>query len=239
MGADPAARTDLRSGAMALPAPTAPPSPLTRLRRRLHRFVVLRRPWLVAALVGLAVLSGLRAVAPPAPATEPVVVAAHDLEGGETLGSEDLVVRRWSPGTVPRGITSRTADLVGRTLASPLRAGEPVSDRRVVAPGLLAGYPGLEAVPVRVAEADVAPLLRVGDTVDVVAVGGSGRAWTAARDARVLALPRAEDEATAGLSGDLSGAVGGAVVLLGVPADVALRLVSAGSSGPLTLTWSD
>jgi hypothetical protein len=42
----------------------------------------------------------------------------------------------------------------GRTLAGPVRAGEPVTDVRLVSPSLAAGYPGRVLVPVRIADAD-------------------------------------------------------------------------------------
>ena len=71
---------------------------------------------------------------------------------------------------------------MGRTLAAPLREGEPVTDVRVVAEGLLAGYPSLVAAPVRIADAGAVRLLRVGDRVDVVATDpANGRAEVADR----------------------------------------------------------
>ncbi len=215
---------------------TAAPRSLTDLRRRWHRFVVLRRRWLAAALAGLAVLVGLRGTAPPDPTTRAVAVAARDLPGGQSLSAGDLAVRRLPPEAVPSGATATTGDWAGRTLAAPVRAGEVLTDRRVVAPGLAAGYPGLVAVPVRVAEAGVLGLLRVGDAVDVVAapVQGSGRAWVAAPGARVVAVPRPGEDAASSVD-----AVGGGLVVVAVPQDQVLGLVAAASTRLLTVTWTD
>jgi Flp pilus assembly protein CpaB len=220
------------------PPTTSPTGPLasSSVRRRLHRFVVLRRRWLAAGLACLAVLVGLRGTDPPPPPTRSVVVAARDLPGGGALGAGDLVVRRLPADAVPSGATAVVADLAGRTLAAPVRAGEVLTDRRVVAPSLVAGYPGLVAVPVRVAEAGVLRLLRVGDVVDVVAapVDGSGRAWVAAPSARVVVVPEPDER-------DASAAdtVGGGLVVVAVTPDQALGLVGAASARLLTVTWSD
>lgn len=208
---------------------------LSRLRRGLHRFVVLRRRWLAAGLAALAVLVGVRGTAPPPPATRAVVVAARDLAGGAPLGATDLVVRRLPAEAVPSGSRASPGALTGRTLAAPVRAGEVLTDRRVVAPSLVEGYPGLVAVPVRVAEAGVLGMLRVGDRVDVVAAPvQSGRAWVAAPGAQVVAVPSPEEgEATS------VDTVGGGLVVVAVPPDEALGLVAAASTRLLTVTWSD
>jgi Flp pilus assembly protein CpaB len=215
-----------------MPAPT-----LARVRRSLHRFVVLRRRWLAAGLAGLAVLVGIRGTAPADLPTRDVVVAARDLPGGTPLGATDLVVRRLPPEAVPAGAAATGASWAGRTLAAPVRAGEVITDRRVVEPGLVEGYPGLVAVPVRVAEAGVLRLLRVGDAVDLVAapVQGSGRAWVAAPAARVVAVPEDdEDDRAAAVD-----TIGGGLVVVAVPPDQALGLVAAASTRLLTVTWSD
>ena len=195
---------------------------------------MLRRRWLAAGLAGLAVLFALWGTGPPSPPTRSVVVAARDLPGGQALTAADLVVRRVPESSVPSGAASART-LAGRTLAAPVRAGEVLTDRRVVAPSLVAGYPGLVAVPVRVAEAGVLRLLRVGDAVDVVAAspGGAGRAWVAAPSARVVAVPEpVEDSAAADTAG-------GGLVVLAVTPEEALGLAGAASTGLLTVTWGD
>ena len=69
-------------------------------------------------------------------------------------------------------------------LAAGVRAREPITDARLVGPGLTALLPdGQVAAPVRLADLAVAALVRTGDRVDVLAIaperrrgGGGGRA---------------------------------------------------------------
>ncbi len=46
---------------------------------------------------------------------------------------------------------------------------------RTIGPGLLRGYPGATAVPLRITDADTVGLLRVGDRVSIVAADPEGR----------------------------------------------------------------
>jgi hypothetical protein len=103
----------------------------------------------------------------------------------------------------------------GRTLAAPLRAGEAVTDVRLVGPALTEGYPGLSAVPVRLPDAGMVDLLRVGDRIDLVSADPQGGgASVVASDVPVLAVP--DGSAAAGATG-LSGSL---VVVGAEPADV-------------------
>lgn len=184
-----------------------------RLRRAVRRAVLARRRPLAAVCVAVAVLTGLHAVRPQTARRVTVVVAARDLDSGTVLSAHDLVARRYPADVAPVGSVTTA---VGRTLAAPVRAGEPVTDVRVVAPSLVSGYPGRVALPVRVADADAVALLRVGDTVDLVAADPRrGTASYVAIDAPVLALPAADTQspAAAGLTGRL-------VVIAVDPADV-------------------
>jgi Flp pilus assembly protein CpaB len=159
-----------------------------------------------------------------------VTVAAHDLDSGTVLTARDVAVARLPVGEVPRGVEERA---VGRTLAAPMRQGEPVTDVRLVAPALLAGYPGRVAVPVRIADADAVGLLRVGDRVDLVAADPrSRRATYVAVDVPVLSLPEPSDQNTgsAGLTGRL-------VVTALTPADV-VGVASAAASDLLSVVIS-
>jgi hypothetical protein len=144
-----------------------------------------------------------------------VPVAAHDLDSGTVLSVGDLSTRRLPVGSAPDGLE---AHAVGRTLAGPIRRGEPVTDVRLVTPALISGYPGRVALPVRIADADVVGLLRVGDHVDLVAADPrSGTASYVAVDVPVVALP-APDEQRVGSSA--SGVTGRLVVVAAVPSDV-------------------
>ncbi len=144
-----------------------------------------------------------------------MTVAAHDLESGTRALGGRPGRRRWLPvGTAPHGLEPRA---VGRTLAAPIRRGEPVTDVRLVAPALTTGYPGRVALPVRIADADMVGLLRVGDHVDLVAADpragdGDVRRASTCRCSRSRPPPTTTP-ARASLSGRL-------VVVAALPGDV-------------------
>jgi Flp pilus assembly protein CpaB len=199
-----------------MPSPREP-SPLadrrTRLRRAVRRTVLARRRSLAAVTAAIAFLAAVQAARPPGDDTVSVTVAAHDLVSGTRLRSGDVEVRQLPVGSAPRGLE---ADPVGRTLAAPMRQGEPITDVRLVAPALARGYPGRVAMPVRIADADMVGLLRVGDRVALVAADPrTGTATYAALDVPVLALPAPPDEG--GGSSSLSGRL---VVVAALPDEV-------------------
>lgn len=167
------------------------------LRRRLRRLLLARRRSLAALAAGLAVLSGLQAAAPAPPATRVLLTAARDLPAGTVLGRSDLTYATFTPDSVPSGVVRNLGRVLGRTTAGPVRAGEPLTDVRLVAGSLLEGYPGAVATPVRVGDAGAVALLRVGDHIDVIAADPRGRegARVVARAAPVIGLPRATDTA--------------------------------------------
>lgn len=212
----------LRSAVMSPPHHPSPPR-LARLRRRWRGFLVLHRRWLVALAVGVAVLAGLDAVDPAPPPTTPVVVAAEDLSGGQVLSADDLAVRRMPAGLLPAGAEADVGALTGRTLSAPVRAGEVITDRRVLGPGLLQAHPGSVAVPVRLPDAEVGRLLRVGDVVDLVATSARGPSTTVADAVPVLALP-----APAAPARSLGA---GALVVVAVPEERALAVSRAAAAG--------
>jgi Flp pilus assembly protein CpaB len=178
----------------------------------------------------VAVLAGLHAVRPPPAPTVPVRVAAHDLASGAVLSADDLVTRRYPADVAPPGSVS---DAVGRTLAAPVRAGEPLTDVRLVAPSLVSGYPGRVALPVRVADADAVALVRVGDRVSLVAADPRrGTAAYVAVDVPVLALPRADAEAPE--AGQLAGRL---VVVGSFPSEVD-RIAGAAATDLLSIVIS-
>jgi Flp pilus assembly protein CpaB len=158
------------------------------VRRSVRRMLLSRRRPLAAIFAAVAVLGVVHAVQPASPSTVAVTVAAHDLASGTVLGSDDLTVRRFPTGDVPGGAS---VGGVGRTLAAPMRAGEPLTDVRLVSPTLVAAYPDRVAMPVRIADADAVGLLRVGDHVDLLAADPhGGRASYVALNVPVLALPK-------------------------------------------------
>jgi Flp pilus assembly protein CpaB len=199
---------------------------LTALHR-LRRVVLVHRRALAVLLVVAAVAAAVRATTAPPEPTVPVVVAARDLPGGSPAVESALDLVALPPHAVPDGAFTHPGELRARLLAAPVRRGEPVTDARLVAPGLLAGYPGLVASPVRLADAGVVRLLAVGDTVDVVATSPDRpRATPVAVAATVLAVPR---------PGGRTGLDQGGLLVLAVPPETALALAEASVSSVLSV----
>jgi Flp pilus assembly protein CpaB len=198
--------------------------------RPVRRAVLARRRPLAAALTAVAVAAGVHAVAAPAPPQVSVPVAAHDLPAGTVLAPDDVTHAEFAPGSVPDGLATATA---GHTLAAPLRAGEPVTDVRLVGPALTEGYPGLAAVPVRLPDAGMAGLLRVGDRIDLVSADPQGGAASVvASDVPVLAIPDAEPEVSAsGLAGRL--------VVVGAPPTEVAAIADASARTFVTIAFGD
>jgi pilus assembly protein CpaB len=226
-----------------------------RLRRSLRR----RRRTIVA---GLAMTAAALVLAVPHGTAlpgrrSPVLVAAHDLPAGAGLRASDVTTARLPPRQVPAGAVTRLGEATGRTLAGPVRSGEPITDLRLLGPALLAGYGDgkrLVAAPVRIADAGTAALLRPGDRIDVLAGSGAGppgvdvsgvdgadaraapgaggAARVVASGARVVAVPRPPRDGGggAGTGGE------GALVVLAVPRPVAARLAGAAAVSALAVT---
>jgi Flp pilus assembly protein CpaB len=206
----------------------APARRITDAFSSVRRRVLRRRRLIAVTLIGVAVASSLRALAPPAPETTAVLVAARDLPAGQAIAAGDLVEVAVPPGVVPEGVAG---DPVGRLLAAPLRRGEPVTDVRLVGAELTAATPDTVALPVRLSDAGQASLLSVGDRIDLVATDPQARTTTAlAERATVLAVP-AEDVAA-------DGALPGRLVVLGVPSGEVRRVMGAAVTAFVTYTWS-
>ena len=172
-----------------------------------------RRP-LAALFAGLAVLLALSALHAEPPGRS-VVVTAHDIASGTVLDGNDVRRATLPEAVVPAHSTQRVDDVVGRTVAGPMRRGEVVTDRRVVHADRMSGFPtGTVLATVRLADADALSSLGVGDRVDVVAVDPEGGTDTevVARGVEILTLPRDDDSS------------GGVPVGVATTEDAALRL---------------
>jgi Flp pilus assembly protein CpaB len=177
-----------------------------------------------AALLLVAIWVTVRAASPDPPLLVGVVVVAHDLPAGHLLTAEDLKTAKWPANLTPAGrLASGTevnyagaqqpgsASFIGRILAGGIRQGEPLTDARVLGPGLLRGLPaGSVAVPVRLTDPTGAVLVQPGDHVDILA--STAATWSAedagsssfspattaraARNALVLSVPGATGSMT-------------------------------------------
>lgn len=208
---------------------SGPRGRLASLRRRVRRAILRRRRLLAALLTGIAAVAGLRATAPPPEPTVQVVVAAHDLAAGARVTEADLTTVDFRPGSEPDGLVD---DPAGRTLATSLRRGEPLTDARLLGPSLTDGHPGMVATPVRIPDAAMVSLLHVGDRVDVLAADPQGGpTQSLAASALVLALPAtADDTAADGLQGRL--------VVLGLDASEVSVVAGASVTHYLTVSYA-
>jgi pilus assembly protein CpaB len=121
----------------------------------------------------------------------PVVVAAHDIDAGSSLGDGDLTVRSVPPAAELPATFATPDGAIGRVTVTSFLAGEPITSTRLAAVGgALASSlpPGAVAVTLGV---DAAPDgLVAGDHVDVFATYAGARPYTTtvAEDVRVLAI---------------------------------------------------
>jgi Flp pilus assembly protein CpaB len=205
---------------------------LLRPVRRVRRRVLLHRRPLAALTAAGAVLAALQASSPPQPQTTAVWTARRDLPSGTVLGPLDLARSRFAPATVPDGAVADPDDVVGRTLAAPMSRGEVVTRTRTMGPGVLEGYPGTAAVPLRITDAAVAALLRVGDRVSLVAADPDGRTppRLLLEDVPIVAIPRSGDGAL--------DATPGRLVVAAVPTEVAGEVAGAAATAVLIPVWN-
>jgi pilus assembly protein CpaB len=200
------------------------------LLSRLRRAYLRHRRLVAASSAAVAVVCVVHVVSPRPPMAAPLVVAARDLPAGTVLGPGDVHVVGIDPHLVPAGADTSVAAVEGHSLAGPMRAGEPLTDRRLMGRALILGYPGdVVAAPVRIQDADAVSLLRVGDRVDVYSATGnqSEPARRVVSDAPVVSLPPSE-------TGDDTHT--GALVVLAVTRPEAAMLAQASATTQLSVS---
>jgi pilus assembly protein CpaB len=108
-------------------------------------------------------------------ATQPVVVAAADLQLGAELKKDDLTVMQFPAGKVPEGTFAKPEEILGRGLIVPIVKNEPILRAKLASKEAGAGLPpvipeGMRAISVRVNEVvGVAGYVLPGNRVDVLA----------------------------------------------------------------------
>lgn len=193
-------------------------SPAMRLPEfivQLSRTVTWHRRLVAGGLAAGAVALTIHALEPSPEPGVPVVTAANDLPGSTLLQEDDLAVTHVPDDAVPDGAVSSLSDLAGQQISGPVRAGEILTDVRLVGRSLLDGWgPDLAAVPVRIADPAAVRLARPGDVIDIIAadVSGAGGAHVLAAGVPVLAVPSGSD---AGMPAD-----GALLVVAATPAQV-------------------
>lgn len=193
------------------------------------RMLLLRRSG-AAALVGLAVLLALIPDRTGS-ADEAVLVAARDLPPGTVLAAGDVTPRDLPVPVVPDGAARTLTTVLGRTLAAPVRRGEPLTDVRLTGSDLtraISTRPDTVSVPLRLADPGVAALLHPGATVDVVTAGErQDDPLVLARGAQVLGVLEA---------GTGPGEHAGKLLLVALDPVSATRVAAASISQGLTVT---
>jgi Flp pilus assembly protein CpaB len=177
-----------------------------------------------AVLLGVAVLIAGRAVLDRVdPATEPVLVATHDLAVGATLTAGDVRVVQRPRGARPATPPVPSTAAVGAVLATPLTAGEEITTGRFVGPALLRGQPaGSRALWLPAVGPDALTGISPGTRVDVHAPGA---ATPVLRGAVVLARTGSGGGSAAGLLGSAVEQAAG--VLVAAPGADAARVLGA------------
>lgn len=178
---------------------------LASLSKQLRRSILRHRRVLAALATAGAVAAGLQATSSPPPPKSWVLTAARDIPGGSVVGAADVHLTAFDPRSVPTGVLDSRQQVVGRTTATPVRSGEPITDVRLVSGSMLEGYPGLVAAPIRIGDPGAVALLRIGDRVDVLAAdpNGAEEARVVAHDVAVISIPRDAEGGTSMVSGGL------------------------------------
>ncbi len=209
-----------------------PALPDVRLPRG-RRARMLRRCLAAALLLAGLLVLFLPPSARGAPATS-TVVSARDLPAGSVLRAADVRTVALPDTLRPSGALSATDTAVGRLLSGAARAGEPITDVRLLGNNLpVTGEPGAVTVAVRLADAAVAELLQPGQRVDVVAgADTTNSASVLARGASVVTVRRSDDTGNHTLGPPQKGPL----VLLALPAQVATQVAASSLERPVTVT---
>lgn len=191
-----------------------------------------RRKLAVVAAMG-ATAAGITAATPPAPQTVGVVVAARQLTGGQRVTAGDLTTRQLLRPAIPDDAVADPSAVLGRTLVAPLSRGSVLTTLSVIGDHPTVTH-GNVIAPVRISDAAVIGLLRVGDRVDIVAADpeSGGGAHLIAEQVRVVTIPRSSDSGSslAPDSGDPQ-----TLVLVEVSTDQATALADAAAGSQLSI----
>ncbi|MDH6676270.1 Flp pilus assembly protein CpaB [Rhodococcus sp. LBL1] len=168
---------------------------------------------------------------------EPVVVAARDLTPGHVVTADDVRTVARSRADLPDAAVADPGAVVGRTVSSPVRGGEILTDVRLLGPRLAeaaAGSADARVVPVRLSDAGLAKFIREGDRVDVLTVDAAHDAGTSRpATATVLASGATVVLVT---PEQASGARRDQVVMLALPAPEASAVAAASLTDAITVT---
>lgn len=209
----------------------------SRRARALRVLAWRSRHVLVSLGLGVLAVAVVTAARPAPPPQLRVVTLARAVAAGEPLSASDLVLSPVPARAAPPCALTEPADAVGASPAVHLAAGTHLCAELLVR-GAADLPPGTAAVPVRLADPQVAVLLPAGTRVDVVVPSspdpsgsvGAPEGHVLAHDALVLPSP-APAEADRGLLGGTT--TPEPVVLLAVRVNDAPKVAAAAVSGGL------
>jgi Flp pilus assembly protein CpaB len=191
------------------------------------------RRWLAAGLLVTGALLFIHPASARGAPTTPAVVAARDLPSGSVVHGADVRLADFPDDARPAGVLSTLDDVEGRLLAGAVRAGEALTDVRLATNVPAPGDPATATVPVRLADAAVAELLRPGQRVDVVAAPEPGASATVLA-AGAIVVTTGSPDAPAGKP--FAGPARGPLVLLRLPEASATRVAAISLDRPVTVT---
>lgn len=199
-------------------------------RRALRSFLWRARPWAAAALVAVAVLVGLRVLAPTEAATTSVVVATTSLAAGHRVTASDVTTAAMPTTLTPEVALPEVGSAVGQVLAAPVPRGAVITSGHLATTGW-ALLDGELAVPVRLADPRAAALVPPGTVAALVEATGQG-ARVLTESGRILAqLEETPDSTAFGLSGNEAPPL----LLVAVPQAVATLVLDVSAAGTLSV----
>jgi Flp pilus assembly protein CpaB len=201
------------------------------LRPDWTRTVAARR----AAAAGLVLLAAVAAVrSDPHGDQIEVAVAARDLAPGTALTADDVRLENRNASALPDGAQTDTAEMVGATLAGPVRRGEVLTDARVLGSRLaeLSVGPDARIVPLPLGDAALLDVIRAGDVVDVVTTYDDDDDSTSGAKPRIIAT----DAVVVLVSQKPKGTGNDRVALVALPARSANEVAAASLVQAVTLT---
>lgn len=162
----------------------------SQLIQRVVRFARWHRRALAALAAAACVFSVVTVFAPPPPIGESVVVAIRTIAAGATINAADVAVKNLPRDSLPADALHASAAAIGKTSIIELGVGAVVTTHAVL--GATSPPEGMRYVPIRVPDAELSKLVRVGDRVTVIGVSADGASKILAPSVRVVALPTAD-----------------------------------------------
>ena len=107
--------------------------------------------------------------------TEPIAVAAVEIARGRMITDNDVPIRQWPKGMLPKGALTKIEDVIERSALTSLTAGEPLLDGKLASKGAGRGLAplipkGMRAYTVQTSgvASNVAGFVLPGNRVDVL-----------------------------------------------------------------------